>query len=144
LIKYIGKDKERYDRLDFEQLMLNKYCAKKLSSRNELKEYYIKTIGGISDLERDIKSFSEGNINSELYDIYLIEDSKIIDTYFFTNGRKKSTFAEIYVEYDNQNNIISSYFRSDYSHIYIEINYFFAEKDRRPPMIIRNWIKPNK
>lgn len=144
LVKYIGKYKQRYNRFDFEQLMYNKYHAKKLTSRNELKAYYIRTVGSISDLERDIYSFSEGNIKSEKYEIYLIEDNSVIDEYFYTNGRKKNTFAEIYIEYDDQDNIISTYFRSDYSHIYMEINYFLDEKDRRPPMVTRNWIKPNK
>lgn len=144
LIKYIGVDKDRYDRFDFETLMYNKYNARKLKSRDELKKKYINLCGSISDLESNIQAYSEGYIKSENYDIYLIDDKDVISKYFFRNGHKKCPFSEVYVEYDENNNIISSYFRGDYSHIHIEYNYFVDVKERVDPMIIDNWIKVRK
>lgn len=141
LVKYIGEDKERYDRFDFEKLMYKKYKAKKLKSREELKDYYLNLCGSTSDLDSDIKSYSEGSIISENYDSYLIENKEVISKYFFRNGPKKIPFAEVYVEYDGNNNIISCYFRGDYSHIRIEYNYFLDIKDRTAPVVIENWIK---
>lgn len=62
---------------------------KKISSKNELKEYYLKYCGSISDLKNAIYSYTEGNVNGEIYNIFLIEDKNVIANYFYRNGSKK-------------------------------------------------------
>lgn len=132
--KYVGTVKDRYDRFDFEKLMLKKYNAIKLSSKEEVKQYYLKHLGKILDQDDDIYTYSEENITSEHYDVYIIEDESILDQYFVcqSNG-KKETFFEQYIEYDDDNNVVSAYCRGDFNPIFLEIQYFF-EKQRRAPM----------
>lgn len=114
--------------------MLKKYKVIKLSNKEEVKHYYLKHLNKILDQDDDIHLYSEEKISSDNYDVYIIEDKEILDQYFICeSGGKKESFFEQYVEYDNNNNVISAYCRGDFNPIFLEIQYFF-EKQKKVPM----------